>query len=384
GASTAGTGTAEAGTGTDTAGVHNTETGSDITGTGNPEAGSGTTGASTAGTGTAEAGTGTDTAGVHNTETGSDITETGNPEAGSGTTGASTAGTGTAEAGTSTDTAEVHNTETGSDITETGNPEAGSGTTGTSSGIADAKAHNTGARMGAAGAGLGMVGAGSGKVGAGPGVVGAGERGRTTVSDRAVRRIAEHAAREALPPGDVGAVNAKVGTRGGRATVSVVLALPYRAGIARSGHRVRRHVARRTAALTGLAVARPRVRVRALTPPAGSWSGGPAAPATRGTTGGPARRPWSERRVPAALAALVAGRKVSSHVIVGDPRRQHPRAHAMNVGPVRVSTGFRERPDRPSFAHGTPPSTTAYCHDVHDIARRTRGQQDFDGRGTGG
>ncbi|MFJ8795639.1 DUF6286 domain-containing protein [Streptomyces sp. NPDC102462] len=87
--------------------------------------------------------------------------------------------------------------------------------------------------------------------------------------------------------------------------MSVALTLPYRAGIAKSGHRVRRHVARRTAALTGLAVARPRVRVRALTPSAGALPGGPATLATPDTAGGPARRPWSERRVPAALAALV-------------------------------------------------------------------------------
>ncbi|MFF0226943.1 DUF6286 domain-containing Asp23/Gls24 family envelope stress response protein [Streptomyces sp. NPDC004629] len=231
---------------------------------------------------------------------------------GSGTAGSGSAGTGTGTAGAGSGTTGAHSTEAGA-----GRAGAGSGTVGTGnaeagSGIAAARAHNTGARVGAAGAGLGVVGTGSGMVGTGSGVVGtgsrvvgAGERGRTTVSDRAVRRIAEHAAREALPPGDVGAVNAKVGTRGGRAAVSVALTLPYRAGIAKSGHRVRLHVARRTAALTGLAVARPQVRVRALAPPAGPRPGGPAAPAPHGTTGGPARRPWSERRVPAALAALV-------------------------------------------------------------------------------
>ncbi|MEU1298779.1 DUF6286 domain-containing Asp23/Gls24 family envelope stress response protein [Streptomyces shenzhenensis] len=140
---------------------------------------------------------------------------------------------------------------------------------------------------------------------AGPRRVEAGERGRTTVSDRAVRRIAEHAAREALPPGDVGAVSAKVGRRGGRTGVSVALTLPYRAGVAQSGHRVRRHVARRTAALTGLPVSRPRVRVRGLTPYAGSLPGGPVAASAPGPAGGPARRPWSERRVPAALMAFL-------------------------------------------------------------------------------
>ncbi|WP_369228679.1 DUF6286 domain-containing protein (plasmid) [Streptomyces sp. R39] len=172
--------------------------------------------------------------------------------------------------------------------------------------------------MRTAGAGPDTAGAGTESTGAdtagartntaakeGPRRVEAGERGRTTVSDRTVRRIAEHAAREALPRGDVGAVSAKVGRRGGRAGVSVALTLPYRAGVARSGHRVRRHVARRTAALTGLAVSRPRIRVHGLTPYAGSRPGGPVAPSAPGQAGGPARRPWSERRVPAALVTLL-------------------------------------------------------------------------------
>ncbi|WP_435853929.1 hypothetical protein [Streptomyces misionensis] len=81
--------------------------------------------------------------------------------------------------------------------------------------------------------------------------------------------------------------------------------------------------------------------------------------------------------------SAVPSRKVNSHVIVGDPPRQRPRAHAMNVVPVRVSTCFQKKPNRPTFASRTEhrPSQRRIAMTVHDIDRRTRGQQDFDGRG---
>ncbi|MDN3026019.1 DUF6286 domain-containing protein [Streptomyces sp. S.PB5] len=130
-----------------------------------------------------------------------------------------------------------------------------------------------------------------------------GARGRTTVSDRAVSRIAERAAAEALPPGEAVAVSAAATTRGGRAAVSVELTLPYRAAVGDAGDRVQRYVAERTAALTGLAVADPRVVVRGLTPRAGSRPD-TAAPDAGGLDGR-ARRLWSERRPPASAAALL-------------------------------------------------------------------------------
>ncbi|MFD8395514.1 DUF6286 domain-containing protein [Streptomyces sp. NPDC059680] len=143
-----------------------------------------------------------------------------------------------------------------------------------------------------------------------------------------MRRIAERAAAEALAPGDAGAVSAKVATGGGRAELTVELTLPYRASLEESGDQVQRHVAARTAALTGLRISLPRIRVRSLTLRAGLGADGltkrTMLPAGQDMTGGTARRMWSERRLPAALTALlgtavcaVALREVVS-VHVGD------------------------------------------------------------------
>lgn len=135
------------------------------------------------------------------------------------------------------------------------------------------------------------------------------ERGRTTIADRVVRRIAERAATEALPPSDVGAVSAKVVTGGGRAELTVELTLPYRASLEESGGQVQRHVAARTAALTGLKVCPPRIRVRGLTLRAGPSAAGltkTGMPSlAQDMTSGRAGRIWSERRLPAALTALL-------------------------------------------------------------------------------
>ncbi|MEY9998003.1 putative alkaline shock family protein YloU [Streptomyces sp. V4I8] len=138
--------------------------------------------------------------------------------------------------------------------------------------------------------------------------VAAGERGRLEVADRVVRRVAQRAATEALPAGDVRFADATVMTRSGRIAVSVDLALPYQAALEESGRRVQQCVAERTAELTGLKVSRPRIRVRSLTVPDRSRASEPTASAvTAGTQGSVTRRPgrtWSERRVPSALAAL--------------------------------------------------------------------------------
>ncbi|MEU4981525.1 DUF6286 domain-containing protein [Streptomyces sp. NPDC021969] len=131
------------------------------------------------------------------------------------------------------------------------------------------------------------------------------ERGRTVVADRAVRRIAERAAAET----DLGGRRARVthGTatvRGRRTEVSVDVRLPYPAALGEAGERVRSRTAERVAELSGLTVRAATVRVQSLS---ADRAAPPPSPAHEGgTPRGRARRPWSARRVPAALVALVA------------------------------------------------------------------------------
>ncbi|MET8926051.1 DUF6286 domain-containing protein [Streptomyces sp. NPDC004623] len=141
------------------------------------------------------------------------------------------------------------------------------------------------------------------------------QRGTTTVSEKAVRRIAGRAAAEALPGRAVTATGVTAAVRGQRAEVSLDLALPYPAPVADSVGLVQEHVAARTRQLSGLDVPRAEVSVRALRADApllradapllraGPPAGGDARPA--------ARRWWSSRRLPVAVvsgaAALVCG-----------------------------------------------------------------------------
>ncbi|MFJ9311694.1 DUF6286 domain-containing protein [Streptomyces cyaneofuscatus] len=132
----------------------------------------------------------------------------------------------------------------------------------------------------------------------------AGERGTTTVAPRAVRRIAERAAAEALPDGG-SVLRGSAGVRGTSARISVGVRLPYPVRADEAARRIRERAAARTAALTGLSVPRAEVRVDAL-------SAGPApvvpeaAEATPGPDGGrPGARIRAERRVPAAVLAAV-------------------------------------------------------------------------------
>ncbi|MFD4261136.1 DUF6286 domain-containing Asp23/Gls24 family envelope stress response protein [Streptomyces sp. NPDC058534] len=129
------------------------------------------------------------------------------------------------------------------------------------------------------------------------------ERGRTVVADRAVRRIAERAATEA----DLGGRRARVthGTaavHGRHADVRVDVRLPYPAALGETGERVRGRMADRVAELSGLTVRAATVRVQSL---AADRAAPPAPPADGGGSPRRARRPWSARRVPAALVALV-------------------------------------------------------------------------------
>ncbi|MFB7778659.1 DUF6286 domain-containing protein [Streptomyces bauhiniae] len=91
-------------------------------------------------------------------------------------------------------------------------------------------------------------------------------RGTTTVSDRAVRRIAGHAVTEALPGRAARATGSSATVRGGRAEVAVDVALPYPAPLTPTVRRVQDHVTARTAELTGLDVRTARVGVTTLTP----------------------------------------------------------------------------------------------------------------------
>ncbi|MBW5423467.1 Asp23/Gls24 family envelope stress response protein [Streptomyces sp. BG9H] len=134
------------------------------------------------------------------------------------------------------------------------------------------------------------------------------DRGSTTVAERAVRRIAERAATEALAPGEVRVHRGSAAVRGRRARVGVAVTLPYPAVLDEAGERVRSHVADRTAGLTGLAVPSARVRVRELRVRERAEGTGTLAPKEASQEvpgGGRARRPWSQRRLPVAVLAFV-------------------------------------------------------------------------------
>ncbi|MGW3085271.1 DUF6286 domain-containing Asp23/Gls24 family envelope stress response protein [Streptomyces sp. NPDC001108] len=135
----------------------------------------------------------------------------------------------------------------------------------------------------------------------------AAERGTTTVSERAVRRIAERAATEALPRRGASRVTGVAASvRGGRAELSLEMTLPYPAPLAEAVQDVQRHVDARAAQLTGLDAVSTRVTVTSLAPPLAPPSPAPQGDEAR-TSRRTSRRWWSQRRVPAAvLTALTA------------------------------------------------------------------------------
>ncbi|WP_432130353.1 DUF6286 domain-containing Asp23/Gls24 family envelope stress response protein [Streptomyces tendae] len=132
------------------------------------------------------------------------------------------------------------------------------------------------------------------------------ERGRTVVAERAVRRIAERAAAETDLAGRRARVTHGAATVHGRRTdVSVDVRLPYPTVLTEAGERVRSRLSDRVAELSGLTVRAATVRVQSLSPDRAAPQQPPAhedAP----SGGRAARRPWSPRRIPAALVALVA------------------------------------------------------------------------------
>ena len=126
-------------------------------------------------------------------------------------------------------------------------------------------------------------------------------RGTTTVSERAVRRIAERATAEALP-GRTAKATATV--RGGRAEVSLGVTLPYPAPLAEGARDVQRHVVDRTRELTGLDVPTAHVDVTALAAP--KYSRTPMSPMEDTNSRAAARRWWSGRRTPLTVLTLLA------------------------------------------------------------------------------
>ncbi|MFI5966539.1 DUF6286 domain-containing protein [Streptomyces asoensis] len=173
----------------------------------------------------------------------------------------------------------------------------------------------------------------------------AARRGTTTVSPRAVRRIAERAAAETLPrpggaPGDrstrpartdgparpartgrpVPAARVAASVRGNSARLALGVTLPYPAPLAETVGNLQRHVAQRTGQLTGLDVADARVTVTALAPSVLPPS--PLPPPTAAAPGARTpRRRWSGRRVPVTL--LTAAAAVGTGALALDLVRVH-------------------------------------------------------------
>ncbi|MGW8327467.1 DUF6286 domain-containing protein [Streptomyces sp. NPDC055897] len=148
-------------------------------------------------------------------------------------------------------------------------------------------------------------------------------RGSTTIADKAVRKIAEGAAREALPDSMVSRPRGSATVQGRRATVAVRAALPYPAPLSDTARQIQRHVAERTRQLTGLEIPLPRLAVTGLeshqvasVPPANEPQGAGAAQ----------RRWWSARRVPTALLILAVATGCAA--VTADVIRVHTTGHA--------------------------------------------------------
>ncbi|WP_030813473.1 DUF6286 domain-containing Asp23/Gls24 family envelope stress response protein, partial [Streptomyces sp. NRRL F-2799] len=129
-------------------------------------------------------------------------------------------------------------------------------------------------------------------------------RGTTTVSDRAVRRIAGRAVTEALPGRTARATGSSAAVRGGRAEITVDVALPYPAPLTPTVRRLQDHVTARTGELTGLDVRPAGVGVTALTPD--RMTELKDATETAPSRGRVPRRWWAQRRLPLGVLTLLA------------------------------------------------------------------------------
>lgn len=153
----------------------------------------------------------------------------------------------------------------------------------------------------------------------------ASQRGTTTVSERAVRRIAERAATEALPGrSQVRAAGAAASVRGTKAEVSLGVTLPFPSPLADSVRDVHQHVTERARRLSGLDLSVARVAVTAFAPPvpvhastvSEAGEGAEDVPGLRTP-----RRLWSQRRAPVALVTWAAA--VGCGALVLDLVRVH-------------------------------------------------------------
>ncbi|MFE3263271.1 DUF6286 domain-containing Asp23/Gls24 family envelope stress response protein [Streptomyces sp. NPDC059215] len=187
----------------------------------------------------------------------------------------------------------------------------------------------------------------------------AARRGTTTVSDKAVRRIAERAASEALPGRPVTASRVSAAVHGRRADVALGVSLPYPLPVAETAREVRRHVSERTRELTGLDVSLRRISVDTLAVPSGTTApdGMPPLPTPSASTpsvsassvsaprseGGDRRAPrrrWSRRRVP--MTAVMLMGTVSFGAVALDMirvRAAHRPAAAWRTGTLNWLTG---------------------------------------------
>ncbi|MEU0126445.1 DUF6286 domain-containing Asp23/Gls24 family envelope stress response protein [Streptomyces sp. NPDC006289] len=144
------------------------------------------------------------------------------------------------------------------------------------------------------------------------------QRGTTTVSDKAVRKIAGRAAAETLPGRSVSATRVSAVVSGRRANVSLGVALPYPAPVAETVRRVQEHVTTRTRQLTGLDVSGTKVSARTLN---SNTSVPPATPSDGKPVRRASRRWWSARRVP--MAVLTAAGASACGALAFDVIRVH-------------------------------------------------------------
>ncbi|MFB8051612.1 DUF6286 domain-containing protein [Streptomyces rubiginosohelvolus] len=170
-------------------------------------------------------------------------------------------------------------------------------------------------------------------------------RGTTTVSARAVARIAQQAATET--PNAVGTVRGTATVRGQRAEVSVRLGLPWPADLGRRAGEVQRHVASRTGELTGLSVRVARLRVIRLQRPTGGTVvfEKTTAPAARGRR--VPRRWWSARATPVVGAALLGA--AAAGLLTADMAS----VHLFGNAPAAWRTGLVDRLAATSPAAGS-------------------------------
>ncbi|MFC8075487.1 DUF6286 domain-containing protein [Streptomyces sp. NPDC057307] len=136
------------------------------------------------------------------------------------------------------------------------------------------------------------------------------DRGATRIADRVVRRVAGRVAEETLRPAGGEVVRASADVHGSRVDrIQLDVGLAYPAHLETCGADLQRRVTERTAQLTGLTVSRTAVRITRLaqspTPAVESTGTAGSTESAESTAPRAGWRPWSERRFPAAVFALI-------------------------------------------------------------------------------